>query len=142
MKEITTVGIDLAKTLFTVHRVDAAGRIVLRKTVWREKVMDLIAALPPCLIGMEACGGAHEWARRFEARGHLVGIMMARFVAPYRKSSKNDGNDAEAICEAVARPRRVRGPTQRFDEVDLTPLISARVTLVDRSQHATRRESV
>ena len=104
MKEITTVGIDLAKTLFTVLGVDAAGRTVLRKTVRRGKVMELVASLPPCLIGMEACGGAHEWARKFQACGHRVGIMMARFVAPYRKSSKNDGNDAEAICEAVARP--------------------------------------
>ena len=67
MKEITTVGIDLAKTLFAVHGVDAVGRTMLRKTVRREQVMELIAALPPCLIGMEACGGAHEWARRFAA---------------------------------------------------------------------------
>jgi transposase len=66
--------------------------------------MELIAALPPCLIGMEACGGAHEWGRKFAAHGHRVGIMMARFVAAYRKNSKNDGNDAEAICEAVGRP--------------------------------------
>ena len=104
MKEITTLGVDLAKSVFTVHGVDAAGRTVLRKTVRRERLMELVAGLPPCLIGMEACGGAHEWARRFQAHGHRVGIMMARFVAPYRKSSKNDGNDAEAICEAVARP--------------------------------------
>jgi transposase len=81
-----------------------AANTVLRKTVRREKLMELIVGLPPCLIGMEACGGAHEWARKFEAHGHRIGIMMARFVAPYRKSSKNDGNDAEAICEAVARP--------------------------------------
>jgi transposase len=104
MKEVTTVGIDLAKTVFTVHGVDARGRTVLRKTVRREKLMELIAALPPCLIGMEACGGAHQWARQFQAHGHRVGIMMARFVVAYRKNSKNDGNDAEAICEAVARP--------------------------------------
>lgn len=104
MKEITTVGIDLAKSVFTVHGVDRMGRTVLRKTVRREKVMELIATLPPCLIGMEACSGAHQWARQFESCGHRVGVMMARFVAPYRKSSKNDGNDAEAICEAVGRP--------------------------------------
>src|ERR671936_486472 len=103
MKEVTTVGIDLAKSLFTVHGVDVTGRTVLRRTVRREKLMELVAALPPCLIGMEACGGAHEWARKFERHGHRVGIMMARFVAPYRKSSKNDGHDVEAICEAVAR---------------------------------------
>ena len=98
------MGVDLAKSVFTVHGVDAAGHTVLRKTVRREKLMELIAALPPCLIGMEACGGAHQWARQFQAHGHRVGIMMARFVAAYRKNSKNDGHDAEAICEAVARP--------------------------------------
>jgi hypothetical protein len=73
MKEITTVGVDLAKSVFTVHGVDAAGRTVLRKTVRREKLMEFIAALPPCLIGMEACSGAHEWARKFEHHGHRVG---------------------------------------------------------------------
>ncbi len=104
MEQITTVGIDLAKSVFSLHGVDANGRTVLRKTVRREKLMELVAALPPCLIGVEACAGAHDWARRFAAYGHRVGIMMARFVAPYRKNSKNDGNDAEAICEAVARP--------------------------------------
>lgn len=104
MDKITTVGLDLAKSVFSVHGVDASGRCVLRKTVRRDKLMELMASLPPCLIGMEACGGAHEWARQFQQLGHRVGIMMARFVAPYRKSSKNDGNDAEAICEAVARP--------------------------------------
>src|SRR5205809_4416950 len=104
MKEITTVGVDLAKSVFTVHGVDALGRVVLRKTVRREQLVELIAGLPPCLIGMEACGGAHEWGRKFQIYGHRVGIMMARFVAPYRKSSKNDSNVAEAICEAVTRP--------------------------------------
>jgi transposase len=103
MKQITTLGIDLAKSVFMVHGVDAAGDVVLHKMVRREKLMELVAALPPCLIGLEACGGAHEWARLFQRYGHRVGIMMARFVVPYRKSSKNDGNDAEAICEAVAR---------------------------------------
>ena len=88
IKEITTVGIDLAKTLFTVHGVDVAGFVVLCKTVRREKLMELTAGVPPCLIGMEACGGAHEWARKFQACGHRVGIMRARFVAYYRKNSE------------------------------------------------------
>lgn len=104
MDKITTVNVDLAKSVFSVHGVDARGQVVLRRTVRRDKLEKLIASLPPCLIEMEACGGAHEWARQFQGFGHRVGIMMARFVAPYRKSSKNDGNDAEAICEAVARP--------------------------------------
>ncbi len=104
MEKVTTVGIDLAKRVFALHGVDGAGRVGLRKTVRREQLMQTIAALPPCLIGMEACSGAHEWARRFQEFGHTVRLMAPVFVAPYRKSGKNDGNDAEAICEAVARP--------------------------------------
>ena len=77
---------------------------MLRRTVRREKLLELIAQLPACLIGMEACTGAHEWARQFGQFGHTVRLMAPKFVAPYRKSGKNDDNDAEAICEAVARP--------------------------------------
>ena len=132
MKEITTVGVDLAKVLFTVHGVDAAGHRALRKTVRREKLMELIAGLPPCLIGMEACGGAHEWARRFEACGHRVGIMMARFVAPYRKSSKNDGNDAEAICEAVARPNMRFVPVKSTEQQAVLSLHRVRQGFVEQ----------
>src|SRR5438552_11138124 len=104
MEKITTVGIDLAKRVFALHGVDSAGRVGLRKTVRREQLMQTVAALPPCLIGMEACSGGHEWARRFQELGHTVRLMAPVFVAPYRKSGKNDGNDAEAICEAVSRP--------------------------------------
>jgi len=132
MKEITTVGIDLAKSVFTVHGVDAAGRTVLRKTVRREKLMELMVALPPCLIGMEACGGAHDWARKFEAHGHRVGIMMARFVAPYRKSSKNDGNDAEAICEAVARPNMRFVPVKSAEQQAILSLHRVRQGFIEQ----------
>ena len=104
MNEITTVGIDLAKNVFSLHGVDGAGRVVLRKTVRRDQLVGVVAGLPPCLIGMEACSGAHEWGRRFQGLGHTVRLMAPKFVAPYRKSGKNDGNDAEAICEAVTRP--------------------------------------
>ncbi len=104
MGDVTTVGIDLAKNVFSVHGVDAHGREVLRRTVRREQLLALVAQWPPCLIGMEACSGAHDWARRFAALGHTPKLMAPKFVAPYRKSGKNDGNDAEAICEAVARP--------------------------------------
>jgi transposase len=98
------VGIDLAKNTFSIHGVNAAGKEVIRKTISRPRLAAFIAQLPPCLIGMEACSGAHEWARRFQAMGHTVRIMAAQFVVPYRRSGKNDGNDAEAICEAVQRP--------------------------------------
>lgn len=104
MEKITTVGIDLAKRVFVLHGVDAMGRVVLKKTVRREQLMGLVAGLLPCRIGMEACAGAHEWARRFGELGHEVKLMAAKFVIPYRKNGKNDGNDAEAICEAVGRP--------------------------------------
>lgn len=101
---IVILGIDLAKSTFSLHGVDARGQCVLRKTVSRSRLLSLIAQLPPCLIGMEACSGAHYWAREFERLGHRVGIMAAKFVAPYRTGGKNDHNDAQAICEAVSRP--------------------------------------
>jgi transposase len=104
MEQITTVGIDLAKSVFSLHGVDGAGKTVLRRTVRRDRLVETVAALSPCLIGMEACSGAHEWGRRFERYGHTVKLMAPKFVAPYRKSDKNDGNDAEAVCEAVTRP--------------------------------------
>ena len=132
MKEITTVGIDLAKSVFSVHGVDRLGHTVLRKTVRREKVMELISTLPPCLIGMEACGGAHQWARQFEACGHRVGIMMARFVAPYRKSSKNDGNDAQAICEAVARPNMRFVPVKSAEQQAILSLHRVRQGFIEQ----------
>lgn len=84
--------------------MDAAGKVVLRKTVSMSRLMVLISQLPPCAIGLEACSGAHEWARRFHAFGHTVRIVAPKFVVAYRRSGKNDGNDAEAICEAVQRP--------------------------------------
>lgn len=104
MEKITTVGIDLAKRVFALHGVDGSGAVVLRKTVHREQLGELVASLAPCVIGMEACSGAHAWARRFAEFGHEVKLMAPAFVVPYRKSGKNDGNDAEAICEAVQRP--------------------------------------
>jgi transposase len=104
MNAVSTLGIDLAKNSFSVHGVDADAVVTVRRTVSRGKLAELVARLPPCLIGMEACSGAHEWARRFAAAGHTVKLMAPKFVTPYRKSGKNDGNDAEAICEAVGRP--------------------------------------
>ncbi|MFA0662253.1 IS110 family transposase [Vibrio splendidus] len=105
MFTIKTIGVDLAKNVFSIHSVDAYGKCVLRKTVKRNKLLDTFAKLPPCLIGMEACSGAHHWARELLKLGHNPKIMASKFVIPYRQNEKNDANDAEAICEAVSRPK-------------------------------------
>lgn len=105
---IVFVGIDLAKNVFAVHGVDEAGKAALVKpAVPRGRLLELVAMLPPCTIGMEACSGAHHWARQMQAHGHTVRLMAPKFVAPYRlsgKRGKNDAADAAAICEAVQRP--------------------------------------
>ena len=105
---ILTVGIDLAKNVFALHGVNQAGKPeLLRPSVARSKLNELVAALPPCVIGIEACSGAHHWARQFQAQGHTVKLMAPKLVAPYRmsgKRGKNDAADAAAICEAVQRP--------------------------------------
>lgn len=93
MEQITTVGIDLAKSVFSLHGVNGAGRVVLQHTVRRDQLLEVVARLSPCLIGMEACSGPHEWGRRFQEFGHTVRLMAPKFVAPYRKSGKNDGSD-------------------------------------------------
>lgn len=117
MNKVTTVGIDLAKRVFVLHGVDAAGQVRLRRRCRREELVRIVAALPPCLIGREACGGAHEWARQFTRFGHTVRLMAPKFVRPYRKAGKNDFNDAEAIAEAVGRPSMrfvpVKSPEQQ-----------------------------
>ena len=114
--KITTVGIDLAKALFQVHGVDERGQAVVRKQLKRKDVTSFFANLEPCLIGMEACGGAHHWARKLSELGHTVRLMAPQFVKPYVKTNKSDRNDAEAICEAVARPN------MRFVPVKTAPM--------------------
>jgi transposase len=101
---ITTAGIDLAKLIFQVHGVNERGKTVLRKAFKRADLIKFFANLAPCLIGMEACGGAHFWARKLGEFGHTVKLMAPQFVKPYVKTNKNDARDAEAICEAVTRP--------------------------------------
>lgn len=101
--DVPTVGIDLPKNTFSLHGVDRNGNACLRKTVSRMQLIPPLAALPPCLVGMEACTGAHHWARKIRKLGHSVRIIAPKFVIPYRKGGKNDGNGAAAICDAVAR---------------------------------------
>jgi len=103
--KVTTVGLDLAKNVFTVHGVDEHGNATLRKTVRRGKLLELFAQLPVSVVGMEACAGAQHWARELRKLGHDPRIMAAEFVEPYRRGGKNDANDAAAICEAVSRPQ-------------------------------------
>lgn len=104
MSKISVIGLDLAKNVFQVHAVNERGKVVLRKQLSRAQVQRFFVKLPPCLIGMEACGGAHYWARTLTEFGHTVRMMAPAFVKPYLKSNKNDRHDAEAICEAVQRP--------------------------------------
>jgi transposase len=102
--QITTIGLDIAKNVFQVHGIDADEKVVVRKQLRRSQVMAFFAALPPCLIGMEACATAHHWARELTKLGHEVRLMPAKDVKAYVKRGKNDAADAEAICEAVRRP--------------------------------------
>jgi len=127
---VTTIGIDLAKNSFSVHGVDGHGKRVFSKTLSRGKLLAFLAQQPPSLVGMEACSGAHHWARQLQAMGHRVGIMASRFVAPYRKGGKNDSNDAEAICEAVARPNMRFVPVKGVEQQALLSLHRIRQGLI------------
>jgi transposase len=104
MQTITTIGLDIAKSVFQVHGVDAVGNVVIRRQLKRRSVLAFFEKLPRCLVGIEACASAHHWSRELSALGHTVRLMPPAYVKPYVKRHKNDATDAEAICEAVARP--------------------------------------
>ena len=104
MQTITTIGLDIAKSVFQVHGVDAGGQVVVRRQLKRRYVLAFFQKLPPCLVGIEACASAHHWSRELQALGHTVRLMPPAYVKPYVKRQKNDATDAEAICEAVTRP--------------------------------------
>ncbi|BBE09385.1 Transposase IS116/IS110/IS902 family protein [Mycoavidus cysteinexigens] len=114
--EITTVGIDLAKTWFQLHAVGKSGKTVLKKKLSRGQMIEFFANLPTCLIGMEACASAHQWARKLQSLGHTVKLMAPQFVKPYVKTNKNDMADAEAICEAVSRPNMRFVPIKNLEQ--------------------------
>src|SRR5512136_2220566 len=115
--QIATIGLDIAKNVFQVHGIDADEKIVVRKQLRRGPVLKFFAALPPCLVGMEACASAHYWARELTKLGHEVRLMPAKDVRAYVKRNKNDAADAEATCEAVRRPTmrfvRIKSPEQQ-----------------------------
>ena len=117
-RSMSILGIDIAKRLFPVVGMHERGQIVLRKRLARTALMPCIAALPPVRIGLEACGGAPDWARRFRAQHHAVKRMAPQFVKPSVKSNKNDMRDAEGIGEAVTRPPRRFVPTKEVDQHD------------------------
>ena len=124
--KMTTIGIDLAKNVFQVHGVDERGKVVLRKQLKRKDVVKFFANLEPCLIGMEACGSAHYWARKLSEFGHTVRLMAPQFVKPYVKTNKSDRNDAEAICEAVGRPNMCFVPVKTAEAQAVLALHRAR----------------
>jgi transposase len=103
MQTVTTIGLDIAKSVFQVHGVDAAGQVVVRRQLKRRYLLAFFEKLPPCLIGIEACASSHHWSRELQALGHKVRLMPPAYVRPYVKRQKNDAADAEAICEAVTR---------------------------------------
>ncbi len=123
---ITRVGLDLAKNVFQVHGVDGYGNPGLKKQLKRAQVLPFFANLPPCLIGMEACGSAHYWARKLGEMGHTVKLMAPQFVKPYVKTNKHDAADAEAICEAVGRPNMRFVPVKNAEQQAMLSLHRAR----------------
>ena len=130
MGEVSTIGLDIAKSVFQVHGVDVAGTVVIRKRISRAKVLEYFGELPPCLVGIEACPSAHHWGRELQALGHTVKLMPPSYVKAYLKRSKNDANDAAAICEAVTRPSMRFVPVKTKEQQAALMLHRARQLLV------------
>ena len=126
MTTITTIGLDLAKKMFQVHGVDAEGKVVVARRLRRKEVLPFFAKLPPCLVGMEACGSAHYWAREITKLKHTVKLMPPKYVKAYVKRGKTDAGDAAAICEAVARPSMTFVPVKGVEQQGLSMLHSGR----------------
>ena len=126
MQTITTIGLDIAKSVFQVHGVDAGGQIVIRRQLKRRFVLAFFEKLPPCLVGIEACASSHHWSRELQALGHTVRLMPPAYVKPYVKRQKNDSTDAEAICEAVRRPNMRFVPTKTVEQQSCLMLHRAR----------------
>jgi hypothetical protein len=137
---ITTIGIDIAKSVFQLHGVDEAGNVILRKKLRRSAVLDTLRQLEPCLVGMEACATAHYWAREISALGHQVKLMPPAHVKPYVKRGKNDMADAEAICEAVTRPTMRFVPVKSADRQAVLVLHRTRDMLM--RQRTMRSEAI
>jgi transposase len=128
---IKAVGVDLAKNVFQLHGVNEIGEACLRRRVQRAKLLETIAQIEPCVIGIEACNSAYFWAREFERFGHTVRIVSPQYVKPFRRNQKNDGNDAEAICIAVQQPSMRFVPQRSIEQQDVQMLHRARQRLVN-----------
>jgi transposase len=125
-----TIGLDIAKHVFQVHGVDAAGQVIIRKKLRRKELLEFFKELPPCLVGVEACGTANHWGRQLIALGHDVRLMPTSYVKPYVKRGKNDAVDAEAICEAVTRPTMRFVPVKSAEQQSVLMLHRTRDLLV------------
>lgn len=130
MNKITRIGLDIAKNIFVLHAVNAAGKTVKRQTLSRSKVLAFFTHIEPCIVGIESCASSQYWAREISKFGHTVKLMNPKFVVPYRKSGKNDANDAEAICEAVGRPNMRFVPVKSTEQQAVCSLHTARQFLV------------
>jgi len=130
MATISTIGLDLAKNVFQVHGVDVDGAVVVRRQLRRSQVEKFFAELPPARVGMEACGSAHHWARVIGGHGHEVRLMPPSYVKPYVKRNKNDGRDAEAICEAMSRPTMRLVPVKSVEQQAVLSVHTTRALLV------------
>lgn len=128
--KITTIGLDLAKNVFQVHGIDAAGEVVVRRALRRGQVFAFFSKLEPCLVGMEACGTSHYWARELGSLGHEVKLMPPAYVKPYVKRGKTDAGDAKAICEAVTRPTMRFVAVKSADQQSVVMLHRTRELLV------------
>ena len=130
MDEVSTIGLDIAKSVFQAHGADAAGAVVIRKKITRSRLLSFFASQPPCVVAMEACGGAHHWGRELAKLGHTVRLIPPAYVKPFVKRQKNDAADAEAICEAAQRPSMRFVPVKAEEQQASALVFRARDLLV------------
>ena len=138
MQTVSTIGLDIAKSLFQVHGIDAAGQVVIRRQLKRRYLLAFFEKLPPCLIGIEACASSHHWSRELRALGHTVRLMPPAYVKPYVKRQKNDMADAEAICEAVTRTNMRFVPTKTPEQAGWCSIAPAIWLSASRPQSSMR----
>jgi len=131
MNNINVIGIDLAKNVFQLHGINIQGKVTLKKRLTRDKLLPQIAQINQCVIGIEACGGSHYWARKFKSLGHEVKMMSPQYVKPYIKTNKNDANDAEGICEAVTRPTMRFVPIKTIEQQDILSIHRVKSRLIE-----------